>query len=536
MKQSGVKPIAIFDEPGPREWKTREHLRRQATRSLHLARSLLEDARRERLGKVEGVLQETRRLLKEDQLPSGLEVDIENELLSLDELDLKTIPVPEDPGKKALQDVLLLLKDCRASSRPGEKHTARAVDQVLRERALKRGVDEGEVDTVKAEGEESTVTTATSDPTEGLAASLKDVEEKMAKLPLVDATDAVAAETAVADGRDTDDALLEKQLEEDDVEDIATVVVEPSPDFTESIRQTALTAHENYLVSDIIKTMTSASPSQTTLLEHQQELRNLLDRAKEVSKTYERSHAKPTAQDMEEARELLEVMGVPIIQAVSPYEAEGLCAAMVLGGMADYAGTEDSDVLVYGAMLLKNVGTSTLPLLSIDGQEFRTALEMTEEQYRDFLILNGTDACERIHGIGFKRALKLIKEHTTIETILDKAQSKKVSLRELTEEGYLDRVGAARRVFSDLPNLPDAVEVQQQDVDTHVIEGFLRERHGIATLSVTDTFSLGDEVILDDPLGTVILGAKGEDFLPTLPDDVPDWMLGADPPDVESRT
>jgi flap endonuclease-1 len=384
MKEAGVKPIAIFDEPGPREWKAREHLRRQAQRSLNLARSLLEDARRERLVKVENVLQEARALLQTEQLPARTEVDIENDLLNLDEVVLTqdSTAVDEAPGRKTLHEALLLLRECRASSRPGEKHTTRSVDQILMDRSMEEEGEAGAVDVAKVEPPRDAMidggdaASVNDHPDSGLAASLKHVEEQLARMPLIDAEAETSVETVAA----SDPMLLEQQ--EDDIEDIATVVVEPSLEFTETIRQMALTANENYIVSDIIKTITSDSPSQLALLESQQELRDLQDRAKEVSKTYERSHAKPTAQDMEEARELLEIMGVPIVQAPSPYEAEGLCAAMVLSGMADYAGTEDSDVLVYGALLLKNVGTSTLPLQSIDGEELRTTLDMTNEQYK----------------------------------------------------------------------------------------------------------------------------------------------------------
>lgn len=554
MKRASVKPIAIFDESGPREWKAREHVRRQHQRSLHLARSLLEDARRERLGKIEQVLIGARRLLQRDRLPvlrndDGVDIDsefdIEKVLLNLE--DVQVIPsqrnlnldldVDLNPGKKVLQVALMLLRDCRASSRPGEKHTNRSNYQFLKDRFLKEDSEAQAEVTDSAEGEIGRGDTKVDDtgkldvdnddPDNGLVT----IENGLERISL-------AAPSVGLNEKTLDEALVGQEEDDVDVEDIATVVVEPSHDFTESIRQTALTANENYLLSDIIKTLTTTSPTPTQMVfvEYQQELRNLQDRAREVAQTYERSHAKPTAQDIEEARELLQVMGVPIVQAPSPYEAEGLAAAMVLGGMADYAGTEDSDVLVYGALLLRNVGTGTQPLQSIDGEEFRCALDLSEGQYRDFLILNGTDACERIHGVGFKRALKLIKEYGNIETILEKAQSKKISLRALTQEGYLGRVAAARRVFEDLPMLPTELEVRQQEVEVGVVDGFLRDRHGIVMMTDEDTVGLGDTVETgfgeEVALNQSALEGKREDepSMPELPEDIPDWMVGAGPP------
>ena len=81
--------------------------------------------------------------------------------------------------------------------------------------------------------------------------------------------------------------------------------------------------------------------------------------------------------------------------------------------------------------------------------------------------------------------------------VLDNAQSKKVPLRRLTQEGYLERVGAARRVFSDLPSLPTEFDLRQRAVESSSVDEFLRNRHGVATLDDTDTVSLGDEVQLD---------------------------------------
>ena len=554
MKRASVKPIAIFDEPGPREWKAREHVRRQHQRSLHLARSLLEDARGERLGKIEQVLQASRRLLQRDQLPvlwndngvdMGMEFDVEKELLNLEDAQVVSSPgdlnldldVDLDPGKKILQAALMLLRECRASSRPGEKHTNRSNYQFLKDRFLKEDSEaEAEV-TDSAEGEVGRGDIKVDD-TGRLDADNDNPDDELVFIENGLERISLAAPSAGPNEKTLDEALVGQEEDDVDVEDIATVVVEPSHDFTESIRQTALTANENYLLSDIIKTLTSSfpTPTQMTFVEYQQELRNLQDRAREVARTYERSHAKPTAQDIEEARELLQVMGVPIVQAPSPYEAEGLAAAMVLGGMADYAGTEDSDVLVYGALLLRNVGTGTQPLQSIDGEEFRCALDLSEGQYRDFLILNGTDACERIHGVGFKRALKLIKEYGNIETILEKAQSKKISLRALTQEGYLGRVAAARRVFEDLPMLPSELEVRQQDVEVGVVDGFLRDRHGIVMLTDEDTVGLGDtvETGFGEEVGLDQLAVKRKrdaaPAMPDLPEDIPDWMVGAGPP------
>jgi flap endonuclease-1 len=516
MREANVKPIAIFDEPGVRGWKAMEHEKRRALRALHLSRSLLEDSRQERLQKAASLLETSRLLLKRDQLPTGFQVDVENELLKLDDLPAKSIPTPDEPGSKALREALLLLRDCRQTSRPGEKHASRSAVQFLRDRFQKEDSDAAE-----AEANQQVEIATVSGPELGSLAST-DLVDSLQRVEI--AQPAKLTVTATSDS-----AALGEEVQEEDLEEIATVAVEPSTDFTETPRQTTLTIQENYLLSDFITTITSDSPSQASLYDFQQELRKLQDKAKEVARTYERSHSKPSSQDMAEAQELLEVMGVPIIQAAAPYEAEGVCSAMVLGGIADFAGTEDSDVLVYGASLLKHVATSSKPLELIDGEELRRALELTPEQYRDFLILNGTDACERIHGIGFKRALKLIKEYKAIEIVLEKAQIKKVLLRALVEEGYLDRVEAARKVFSELPPLPPEHLLAAKPVDPRVVEDFMCDRHGIETISETRPIeSETSDTVSAEVSGTDI--GHGEEAAPPVFDELPDWVIEKDLP------
>jgi hypothetical protein len=40
-------------------------------------------------------------------------------------------------------------------------------------------------------------------------------------------------------------------------------------------------------------------------------------------------------------------MGVPVIEAEPPFEAEGVASALAKRGLVDYVGTEDSDVIAY---------------------------------------------------------------------------------------------------------------------------------------------------------------------------------------------
>jgi flap endonuclease-1 len=132
----------------------------------------------------------------------------------------------------------------------------------------------------------------------------------------------------------------------------------------------------------------------------------------------------------EDAKRILDLMGLPWIQA--PSEGEAQAAHMTRLGDADYCASQDYDSLLFGApLLLRNVtisGRRKLPnkkvyidivpeVITLDS--VLKQFEITHAQLIDIGILIGTDFNpDGIKGLGPKTALKLIKEHGTIENAL----------------------------------------------------------------------------------------------------------------------
>jgi flap endonuclease-1 len=77
------------------------------------------------------------------------------------------------------------------------------------------------------------------------------------------------------------------------------------------------------------------------------DLDDLMGRLHDVRHTYARQLALPSSSDHQDCRELLIKLGVPVVTAMIPYEAEGLASALAKEGIVDFVGTEDSDVLAY---------------------------------------------------------------------------------------------------------------------------------------------------------------------------------------------
>lgn len=132
----------------------------------------------------------------------------------------------------------------------------------------------------------------------------------------------------------------------------------------------------------------------------------------------------------EDSKKLLDLMGIPWIQA--PSEGEAQAAYLVKRGDADYCASQDYDSLLFGApRLVRNVtisGRRKLPGKNIyievvpeivELDKVLKECEITYEQLVDIGILIGTDFNpEGVKGLGPKTALKLIKEHGSIENVL----------------------------------------------------------------------------------------------------------------------
>ena len=131
-----------------------------------------------------------------------------------------------------------------------------------------------------------------------------------------------------------------------------------------------------------------------------------------------------------DSQRLLELMGLPWVQA--PSEGEAQAAHMTRKGETDYCGSQDYDSLLFGApLLLRNVtisGRRKLPSKNIyvdivpeviTLNDALKSMGITYEQLIDVGILIGTDFNpDGIKGLGPKTALKLIKQHGTLEAAL----------------------------------------------------------------------------------------------------------------------
>ena len=178
-----------------------------------------------------------------------------------------------------------------------------------------------------------------------------------------------------------------------------------------------------------------------------------------------------TREMIAEARELLRLMGIPVVQA--PSEAEAQAAHMAASNQVWASGSKDYDSLLFGA-------SRVVRFLTISGREFLPSqgvsrpivpelieldrllreLKITREQLVDLAMLVGTDFNTGVKGIGPKKALKLVQEFGRIEGMPDEIR------------GQFADLDAVRQIYLQ-PAVTDEFDVTFREPDLPAIVDFL---------------------------------------------------------------
>ncbi len=179
---------------------------------------------------------------------------------------------------------------------------------------------------------------------------------------------------------------------------------------------------------------------------------------------------------VESAKEILRLMGIPIVQA--PSEGEAQAAYMAKEGDVDFTGSQDYDSLLFGSPKLarnlaitgkrklpgKNVYVEVKPEVVMLESNLKR-LGITREQLVDIALLIGTDYNEGVEGIGIKKAYKYIKVYNNIFKVL---RVLKIQPKEPIDE--------IREFFLNPPVTKD-YEIKFEKPDEDKIIEFLCEEH-----------------------------------------------------------
>lgn len=181
-----------------------------------------------------------------------------------------------------------------------------------------------------------------------------------------------------------------------------------------------------------------------------------------------------------DAKELLEAMGIPWVDA--PSEGEAQATRMAIEGTVNAVASQDHDSLVFGApVLVRNVtisGKRRLPSkgIVINVQPERISLSsvlsatgLTREQLVDFAILLGTDFNpDGFEGVGPATALKYLKKYGRLEEI-----------KELNDELQTIDYQQIRDLYLNAPSIP-GVKPTWGSMNGERLTSFLVDEHSFS--------------------------------------------------------
>lgn len=186
---------------------------------------------------------------------------------------------------------------------------------------------------------------------------------------------------------------------------------------------------------------------------------------------------------IDDSKRLLDLMGIPVVQA--PSEGEAQAAFMAKNNDVYATGSQDYDALLFGSpVVVRNLTVSGKKKLAgkgvyvdvrpeiIELSPGLDKLEITLDQLIDIAILVGTDYNAGIKGIGPKKALKLIRKQGRIEGVLDEINMDIKSLAEI------------RSLFRSPDVTPD-YDLKWKKPDPDKIREFLCEGHDFSEARVS---------------------------------------------------
>ncbi|KAI1909671.1 Elongation of fatty acids protein 2 [Ophidiomyces ophidiicola] len=181
--------------------------------------------------------------------------------------------------------------------------------------------------------------------------------------------------------------------------------------------------------------------------------------AEEVEK-FSRRTVRVTREHNEECKRLLKLMGIPYIDA--PTEAEAQCAVLARAGKVYAAASEDMDTLCFDSpILLRHLTFSEQrkePILEIHLDRVLEGLQMDRKQFVDLCILLGCDYVDPIPKVGPNTALKMIRDHGTLEKVVEAIQNDPKKKYNLPEDWPYEQ---ARDLFFE----PDVRSADHPDCD-----------------------------------------------------------------------
>ncbi len=189
---------------------------------------------------------------------------------------------------------------------------------------------------------------------------------------------------------------------------------------------------------------------------------------------YSKQFARINEEMVNESKELLSALGIPVVQALS--EAEGQVAFMCKEDIVDFAASQDYDSLLFGAPdLIRNLtlsqkrkvyGKTVYTFLEyINLRNVLQELKINQEQLIILGILTGTDFnIGGVKGVGPKKAIKLVTDNKNNFDMMFKNLNADFDWKEVYD------------IFENLP-VEKKIKLKWENIDEEKVMKLLVEKH-----------------------------------------------------------
>ena len=175
--------------------------------------------------------------------------------------------------------------------------------------------------------------------------------------------------------------------------------------------------------------------------------------------------------DIKMVKNLLTHSGITWTEA--PGEADVLCAELVVSGKAYACLSEDMDMFAYGCdRVLRHLSLSKHTVLNYDLKEILAQIEMTMCEFRQVLVLSGTDY-NKNGTTDLREAIKQLREYKN-----ESVMKENISFYEWLKTKDLDELNKTHKMFELAPENNDFVIENTQKNEDEIkkimeLEGFI---------------------------------------------------------------
>jgi len=196
----------------------------------------------------------------------------------------------------------------------------------------------------------------------------------------------------------------------------------------------------------------------------------------EAAMKYAQAASQLTDNMLIDAKKLLELMGIPVLQA--PGEGEAQCAFMAKNDDVFATGSQDHDSLLFGSpRLIKNLSIAGRKKIAnkevyielkpelIELKEVLGNLGINQNQLIIMGLLIGTDYNNGVKGYGPKRSLEIVKEEKTLERVLQRVKWEEEVAPEEVMKLFLE------------PNVTEEYELKWKPPEAEKLTHFMVDEH-----------------------------------------------------------